>query len=217
METGCPTTSVRRFSLPKTNFDPGGRRAEIFENSENFLDESLRNLSRIFLIRGIVAAAIGLAALFWPADSVSFLLRLVGLLILVDGAITLLGFGMRTGSGPERISGFATLLVGIVLVLLPTTSARIAFLLIGLWVVVRGISYLAVWWRSSQIGPEREAARNAGIVNLLIGVALALWPGTGLVALGWVIAFSALLIAAVMFFFASRIGRGRQSIRKSAS
>ncbi|WP_424833862.1 DUF308 domain-containing protein [Ruegeria sp.] len=49
--------------------------------------------------------------------------------------------------------------------------------------------------------------RNSGLAALAIGLVLMFWPGSGLVALGWAIAFSALAIAVVMFFLAARFKR----------
>jgi uncharacterized membrane protein HdeD (DUF308 family) len=52
--------------------------------------------------------------------------------------------------------------------------------------------------------PERTTARNAGLAALLVGLFLIFWPGSGLVALGWAIAFAALVVSAIMFWLASR-------------
>jgi uncharacterized membrane protein HdeD (DUF308 family) len=40
---------------------------------------------------------------------------------------------------------------------------------------------------------------------LIIGLVLMIWPAVALIALGWAIAFSALAIAAVMFWLATRL------------
>jgi uncharacterized membrane protein HdeD (DUF308 family) len=59
---------------------------------------------------------------------------------------------------------------------------------------------------------ERSTARNVGIVALLVGLLLVFWPGSGLVALGWAIAFAALAVAAVMFWLAVRFKRANERI-----
>lgn len=52
----------------------------------------------IFL-RGLLAAGVGVTALFWPTGSIALLLQLVGLLLVVDGGLTLVGFGRRGAAG----------------------------------------------------------------------------------------------------------------------
>ena len=79
-------------------------------NARDTLSANLANLWWTFLLRGILAGLIGIAALFWPTSSISLLLRLVGLLLILDGALTWLGFGRRglvggvgIGAAPDRI------------------------------------------------------------------------------------------------------------------
>jgi uncharacterized membrane protein HdeD (DUF308 family) len=44
-----------------------------------------------------------------------------------------------------------------------------------------------------------------GIASLVLGLVLVFWPGSGVVALGWAIAFAALAVAALMFWLAARL------------
>ena len=55
------------------------------------LSAQLSSLWWTFLIRGVLAGAVGIAALFWPSGSIALLLRLVGALLIIDGGLTLLG------------------------------------------------------------------------------------------------------------------------------
>lgn len=56
-------------------------------------------------------------------------------------------------------------------------------------------------------------ARNAGFVALLIGLFLIFWPGTGLVALGWAIAFAAISLSAMMFWLATRFKGANERLK----
>ena len=165
------------------------------------LSENLANLWWTFLLRGILAALVGIAALFWPTGSISLLLRLVGALLVLDGALTLMGFGRR---GLVGGIGIGAVLIGLVLLIWPEGVARITFFLLGAWALIIGIGSLIAIGQMHTSDPERATVRNSGIVALIIGLVLMFWPGSGLVALGWAIAFSALAFAAVMFFMAAR-------------
>lgn len=186
-----------------TDQDP--RTGEIVDDDRldgrDMLGEKLADLWWTFLLRGLLAAAVGIAALFWPTGSIALLLRLVGALLILDGGLTLLGFGRR---GLVGGAGLFAVLIGLVLLIWPEGAARLAFFLIGAWVLVIGIGSILAGRQMHETDPQRATMRNSGIAALIIGLVLMFWPGSGLVALGWAIAFSALTLAVVMFWLAAR-------------
>ena len=156
-----------------------------------------------------MAGALGVAALFWPTGSISLLIRLAGLLLVLDGGLTLLGFGRRGLIGGF---GIGALLIGLVLLIWPEGVARLAFFLLGAWALIVGIGSLMAWRQLPNTHPDASTMRNSGIVALIIGLVLMFWPGSGMVALGWAIAFSALGFAAVMFWLAARFKRAHDRV-----
>jgi uncharacterized membrane protein HdeD (DUF308 family) len=46
----------------------------------------LRDMWWTIMVRGLLAAALGLCALIWPTASLAYLMRLVGVYCLLDGA-----------------------------------------------------------------------------------------------------------------------------------
>jgi uncharacterized membrane protein HdeD (DUF308 family) len=181
------------------------RRQEILRNARGFLSESASDLWWTFLVRGILAAILGVLALFWPTSSISILLRIVGAFHVFDGAIALFGFRNREGNASENASGIISILIGLILLFLPGTSARFVFVLLGLWALLKGGAYLYTWVQMPESDPERTTARNVGAASLLLGAVLIIWPATGLVAIGWFLAFAAFVVAAVLLFLAFRI------------
>ena len=49
------------------------------------ISQRLGGLWWTFLLRGVLAAVVGIAALFWPTGSISLLLQAIGLLLVLDG------------------------------------------------------------------------------------------------------------------------------------
>ncbi|MEX0328089.1 MAG: HdeD family acid-resistance protein [Ruegeria sp.] len=173
------------------------------------LGAQLADLWWTFLIRGILAACVGVAALFWPSGSIAVLLRLVGLLLIVDGGLTVLGFGRRGLVGGV---GIGAILIGLILLIWPEGTAKLAFFLLGVWAFIIGIGSLATWRQMPERDTQRNAMRNSGFVALAIGLLLLFSPGIGLFALGWIIAFSALAMAVVMFWLTSHFKKAGDKV-----
>jgi uncharacterized membrane protein HdeD (DUF308 family) len=174
------------------------------------LSDRLGSLWWAFLLRGVLAAALGIAALFWPTGSISLLLQLVGVLLILDGGLTLFGFGRRGLAGGV---GIGAIVVGLVLLIWPAGIARFTFFLLGAFAVISGIGSLFVSRRMPEWDPERGTTRNAGLFALFVGLLLIFWPGSGLVALGWAIALVALFVAAVMFWLAARFKTANKRLK----
>ncbi len=185
--------------------EPETPHAEIVDDNRlearEAISDRLGSMWWTFFLRGLLAAGLGIAALFWPTGSISLLLQLVGILLVLDGGLTLFGFGRRGTVGGVGIS---TIVIGLVLLIWPEGTARFAFVLLGALALITGIGSLLTWWKMPEWDSERTTTRNAGIAALLIGLFLIFWPGSGLVALGWAIAFTALAVSAMMFWLASR-------------
>ncbi|WP_170417927.1 HdeD family acid-resistance protein [Ruegeria atlantica] len=193
--------------------DPQNQQGEILDDGSldprDALGDQLTDLWWTFLLRGILAGVLGIAALFWPTGSISLLIRLVGVLLVLDGGLTLLGFGRRGIIGGF---GLGALLIGLILLIWPEGVARLAFFLLGAWALIVGIGSLMAWRQLPDAHSDASTMRNSGIVALLIGIVLLFWPGSGMVALGWAIAFSALAFAAVMLWLAMRFKRAHDRV-----
>jgi uncharacterized membrane protein HdeD (DUF308 family) len=174
------------------------------------LSERLASVWWTFFLRGLLAAGVGLAALFWPTSSISLLLQLVGILLIADGGLTLFGIGRRGAVGGI---GIGAIIIGSIILIWPEGTARFAFALLGAFALLIGIGSLLTWRQLPEWEPERIAARNAGFAGLLIGLFLIFWPGSGLVALGWAIAFGALAISIMVFLLASRFKGANERLK----
>jgi uncharacterized membrane protein HdeD (DUF308 family) len=112
------------------------------------INDKLGDVWWSLLARGLLALAIGVAALFWPKATLVLLIRLIAVYALVDGAIGL-------------ISAF---------------RAR-----------------------------DLRSNLAPGLISIVVGLILALWPGTGAVTIAWTIGIAALLIGASLVYLALRL------------
>jgi uncharacterized membrane protein HdeD (DUF308 family) len=162
----------------------------------------------LIVLRGLAALAFGLIAIFWPGISLAALVMLFGAYALLDGVITL-AISLRLPAGsPGRtflmITGLTSLLVGLVSVLWPQVTVTLLIYLLAAWLVLFGLIAIANSLQmKKQIGPDWPFSRG-GIVLLLIGLLLLLFPNAVAVAATWVLGILALLIGGGLLAFAWR-------------
>ena len=71
--------------------------------------------------------------------------------------------------------------------------------------------------RASVDDAARGLMTGIGATVAVIGLVLLIWPGSGVVAISWVIAFGALLFSALMIFLGLRLKRLQQRIDSRAA
>ena len=162
---------------------------------------------RYYLVRGLLAGALGLCALIWPTISLSILLALVGIYCLVDGATGLAAAITASASGSQILQAIFGLVVGAVLLFWPGGTIKFLLVVFGAWMLFSGISQLFLARRMSIYQIEGGWFTGIGAVAIVFGVILIFWPGTGVVAIAWTIAAAGLLISALLISLAMRFKR----------
>jgi uncharacterized membrane protein HdeD (DUF308 family) len=160
-----------------------------------------------FMLRGVFAAVLGLCALIWPSVSLALLIALVGLYCLADGVAGLLGAWRAAERGPNLLQALLGIAVGAILLLWPGASIRVLLVVFGVWALFTGVSQIVAARREHLESNERGVMTTTGGIAAALGLILIVWPGTGVVAISWVIAVVALLLAALLIFLALRLKR----------
>lgn len=159
------------------------------------------------VLRGLAALVFGLVAIFWPGISLAALVTLFGIYALLDGALTL-GLALRRphhepGRGILMAMGISGLVIGLISVLWPQATVTLLIYVLAAWLVLFGLIAIA---HSLQM--KKQVAgwplSRGGILLLVIGLLLALFPNAVAVAATWVLGLLALLIGAGLLLFAWR-------------
>ena len=158
----------------------------------------------VFMLRGVLAAALGVFALIWPTLTLQILVLLVGAYLIADGVMVLVIASRRSARAGRMLQPVVSVILGLLLVLWPGESARTLFVVLGAAALFIGISYVVTARRFGVDAMDRQLMTGAGVVASLLGVILIVWPGAGVVTLSWLIAAAALLMAAVLIFLAMR-------------
>ena len=174
------------------------------------------------VLRGLFAVLFGIIALAWPGITLGALVLLYGAYALADGVFAIAAvMAGRTGGRPWwslLVEGLVGIAVGIMTFAWPGITALVLLYLIAAWAVVTGIFEIVAAIRLREEIRGEWLLALSGILSVLFGLALVIWPGAGAVALVWVIgayaiAFGALLIA---LGFRLRSWSRRETIRATS-
>jgi uncharacterized membrane protein HdeD (DUF308 family) len=161
----------------------------------------------VFMLRGVLAAALGISALIWPTLTLEILVLFVGAYLIADGVMGLVVSFRRPGASGGLLQPVVSTVVGLVLVFWPSQSARTLFMVLGAGALFIGISYLITARRTGVGGMDRRLMTTVGIVAAALGVILLVWPGAAVVTVSWIIAAAALLMAVGLIFLGVRFKR----------
>ena len=163
----------------------------------------------VFMLRGVLAAVLGISALIWPTLTLGILVLFVGAYLIADGVMGLVVSFRRPGASGGLLQPVVSVVVGLVLVFWPSQSARTLFMVLGAGALFIGISYLVSARRYSTGGMDRRLLTTVGVIAALLGVILLVWPGAAVVTVSWIIAAAALVMAAVLIFLGVRFKQSK--------
>jgi uncharacterized membrane protein HdeD (DUF308 family) len=163
----------------------------------------------LFLIRGIAAIIFGILAFAWPGVTLVVLVLFFGAFALVDGIASLIAAITGRGATAPRwwlaIIGLVGIAAGLLTFFWPAVTAVLLLYLIAGWAIAMGVFQIigAIQLRK-EIDNEWLLVLS-GVVSVLFGILLLAVPGTGLLALIWLIAIDAIIFGVLVIGFGLRL------------
>jgi uncharacterized membrane protein HdeD (DUF308 family) len=165
------------------------------------------------LLRGIAAVLFGLAALFWPDETLWVLIVFFGAYALVGGIFTIVaGMADTTRRWLLLTEGALGVVAGLIAFFWPGLTALVLLYVIAGWAIFTGVLEIM-----SAISLRREIDNEwmmilGGALSVLFGVILAVLPGVGLLSLTWLIGLYALIFGVAFIFLGFKVrGHGTSS------
>jgi len=164
----------------------------------------------LWLVRGVLAIAFGIAAWVWPGLTITTLIWLVGAYIIVDGILSVIGF-FRHGdlSWGRRFLllfwGIVQVIAGIIIWFAPGLGVVTMMLVFGIWAMLTGM-FLVVgaFTRDGHLmSPWIQAI--VGILGIVVGISMVVHPGRGALAAIWAIGATAIVYGVFLIITAFRI------------
>ena len=159
---------------------------------------------------GVIAIVAGVVLLAWPDRTIVVVARLAGLLIAVVGVGEIIeSLSHRTrGSywGLLLARGLLNLIMGVLLLVWPDITVTALVWLFGLDLIITGVISLVL---SFSVPPEhgRSSFVVRGIVSIVLGVLIVVWPDVTLWVITVIVAIQLLILGAVLLWSGYALGR----------
>src|SRR5262245_837581 len=164
----------------------------------------------VLLLRGIVAIVFGVLAWFWPGVTLITLVMLYGVYAATDGILALVA-AIKGGTVAPRwwlvLAGLFGLAAAAATFFYPGLTAVVLLIFIGTWSIAHGVMEIV-----GAIKLRKEIAHEGwlifgGLMSVLFGFVVLMWPGAGALALVWLIAIYAVAFGLLLIGFAFRLRR----------
>jgi uncharacterized membrane protein HdeD (DUF308 family) len=158
-------------------------------------------------LRGLAAIAFGILAFFWPGVTLTILVLFFCAYAIVDGVLALLSAFHPNGQPVWLliIEGIVGVVAGFVAFTLPGLTALVLLYIIAAWAIVTGILEIVTAVSLRQVIEKEWMMGIAGALSIVFGVLLIIQPGSGALAVIWLIGIYAVLFGASMLALAWRL------------
>ena len=171
----------------------------------------------LVLLRGIFMVIFGIIALVSPDIALLTLVWAFGFYAILDG-ITAIVIGIRTHGEPHWVwtivQGVVSVLAGVIALIWPGVTALALLFVVAVWALLSGIGEIGGAFASRNSGSNAWGWTLAGgILNVIFGVLLLIWPASGILTLIWLVAIFTLVGGIAQIVLAFRV----QSVAKSTA
>jgi uncharacterized membrane protein HdeD (DUF308 family) len=162
-----------------------------------------------FILRGVLAIAFGVVAFLSPPATIAALVLLFGAWALVDGVFHIAGAIQDRSRNRSWwlavLEGVVSIIAGVLALAFPAFAAVSLLLIIAAWSIVTGVVEVVMAIRlREQITGELWLA-IAGILSIVFGVLLFLFPTSGAITIVWIIGAFAIAFGIAMIVLGWRL------------
>jgi uncharacterized membrane protein HdeD (DUF308 family) len=158
-------------------------------------------------LRGVAAIIFGILAFVWPGITLAVLVLLFGAYALVDGILDII-VGFR-GDASHRVmllvEGIVGVLAGLAAFAWPGLTALVLLYIIAFWAIVTGVLEIVQAIRLRQAISNEFALIIGGVLPVLFGIVLLAAPGTGALAVIFIIGAYAIVFGVALLGLAWRL------------
>jgi uncharacterized membrane protein HdeD (DUF308 family) len=183
------------------------------------MDTNVKSVAKavwwLVLLRGIFMVLFGIIALVSPGIALLTLIWVFGFYAILDG-IAALVMGVRARGEPHWVwtivQGVISVLAGVIALIWPGVTALALLFVVAFWAILLGVGEIGGAFASRKRGSSSWGWTLAtGILNILFGIVLLIWPASGILALVWLVGVFTLVGGVALIVLAFRV----RSVAKS--
>jgi uncharacterized membrane protein HdeD (DUF308 family) len=182
-----------------------------------------RSLSTSLIVRGVLAAIVGIVAIAWPGVTILALVILFAVYAFMDAGLEgTRAFTSRT-AGPvfgHLIVAVIDVGAGIFAIVWPGPTALVLVIVVAAWAFVGGFFEIFAAFQSGERAGTRALFLIGGLISILFGIVLAARPGVGVLTLALLFGLYSLIFGVsqvVMGIEAHRTGKSLHAVMADAA
>ena len=159
------------------------------------------------VLRGVAAVIFGILAYVWPGITFTVLVLFFGAYALWDGVFALIA-AFRTQAErrwPLVLEGLVGIAAGVLTFIWPGAATLALLIIIGAWALVTGIFEIVAAIRLREEIEGEWLLLVSGLLSVLFGIAIAIWPAAGLVAVTWLIGAYSIVFGILLIVLGFRL------------
>ena len=184
----------------------------------------LEKISRnwwLYAVRGVVAVIFGVVAFARPEQAPQALVLVFGAYALVDGIFAMFA-GIAARGYFERwwavlLEGVAGVVIGLLTFFWPNITALVLLYFIAAWALITGIFEIVAAIQLRRVITGEWMLILGGLLSIVFGVLLFVFPVAGAVSVIWVIGIYAVVFGISEIIFAFRLNSLRREFEKAVS
>ncbi len=154
----------------------------------------------VLVIRGVLALGFGVIAFLWPQITIAVLVTLFAAFAFLDGIASVISAVRHRHFGWQFFGGLLAFAVGILVILWPISAWFALLVLIAAWAIVRGVFDIAA---AVALRHELESRYEwllvlTGIVSIIFGAFIVVWPLAGSLAVVAAVAAFAVFLGVLL-------------------
>src|SRR5512139_1896140 len=182
----------------------------------------LEKISRnwwLYAVRGVVAIIFGVVAFTRPEQALQALVLVFGAYALVDGIFAIVA-GIAARGHFERwwavlLEGLAGVVIGLLTFFWPNITALVLLYFIAGWALITGIFEIVATIQLRRVITGEWMLILGGLLSILFGVFMFVYPLAGAVSVIWVIGIYAVVFGILEIIFAFRLNGLRRGFEKA--
>lgn len=163
----------------------------------------------LLALRGLAGLTLAILAIAWPLFTLESLLFGFGVYAVADGAVALYAGLERRDDGypfwPFAIEGALGLLFGGAVIAFPDVMAFVLWYLVAGWALATGVFELVAAIRLRRVCAGETMLATAGVVSVVFGALMIVWPRTAMITMAWLVGIYAALFGLLLLVLALRL------------